>query len=366
MGDMEFQEDNDPDEEFEEKMKESYQIHKDLSRSGSSSRPETASRYRDEHDRHQFLLPFQVYSKISSYISSLKISKLTISSRLGEYPTFERFFKVFSDLGLSLTEEEVNILFKDNGSNKTGVIRMIDVYSKIITEVDEEELADSDQQKLKDEVEKLLKEPQLKIRQKSLRRPITGTTRSGYSSAKALRPATAAIIKPEHERVKKNYLMESKAKIETADKEIALTVDRCKKEFEYECLHKMGEANEIAQALELPTTFRAVKKDDGGTKCHIYMNDHFIEEITLDNFLREWRKLKRKQKPAINLPSSNETKVKATGKVNKKIRQEELKRLLLETKELTNKLKEQLKLLEKRGVVANSIHSSTVVYSNNF
>ncbi|OMJ78463.1 hypothetical protein SteCoe_21701 [Stentor coeruleus] len=363
MEGTDFQEDNDSDDEFESKMKESYNIHKN-SRPGSSSRPETASRFRDEHDRIQFLLPFHIYAKISTYLSAMKISKFQISSRLGEYPTFDKFKNTFNDLGLELSDDEVGILFKDNGNSKIGVIRMTDLYAKIIPE-EEEDVIDTDQAKLKEEAEKLLKDPIMKTRQKSAKtfRPITGTARSGSASTKSLRPATASVANLL--KAKKNYLTESKAKIENADKEIALTVDRCKKEFEYECLHKMGEANEIAQALEMPTTYRAVKKEDGTTKCHVYMNDHFVDEITLDCFLREWRKLKRKQKPAINLPTHAEEGVKNPGKVNKKTRQEELKKLLLETKELTNKLKEQLKVLEKRGVVANSTHSSTVVYSNN-
>lgn len=363
MENMEFQEDNASDEEFEKKMRESYQVHKDLSKSVSSSRPETAPRYRDDHERQGLIMPFQVYGKISSFLASLKVSKFLLSQHLGQYPSFQKFISGFEELGLVLTEEEVGILFKDNGSNKTGVVRMTDLYTKIIFE--EDEFQDSEQQRLKEEIEKMLGEPMVKVRQRSeknLKRPATGTYRSGSASTKAIRPVTA-VAKPF--TVRKNYLMESRAKIANADKEIALTVDRCKKEFEYECLHKMGEANEIAQAYEMPSTYRAVKKEDGSTKCHIYMNDHFVEEITLENFLREWRKLKRKQKPAINLQTTFGKTEKSAGKVNKKVRQEELKRLLLETKELTNKLKDQLKILEKRGVVANSIHSSTVVYSNN-
>ena len=87
--DLDFQDDNDSDSDFDEKIKKSYQQHK-VSRP-NSSRPETASRFREDHDRHQFLLPFQVYAKITSYIYSLHLSKFTISSRLGEYPNFQKF-----------------------------------------------------------------------------------------------------------------------------------------------------------------------------------------------------------------------------------------------------------------------------------
>ena len=359
--DIDFQEDNDPDDEFEEKMKQSYMKHKDSR--PNSSRPETASRFRDEHEKNSYILPFQVYSKIASFISSHKVSKSRLAKLVTEYPKIEKFQSAFRDLGLTLSDEEILVIYKDNGSSKSGVIRLSDLYNRIITE--EEELNDSSQAKLKEELEKLLQEAPARLhKQKSdstVRRPITGSVRtlqSAHSSAKTFRPNTASNFP------RKNYLKESKAKIENADREIALTVDRCKKEFEYECLHKMGEANEIAQNLEMPTTYRAVKKDDGTTKCHVYMNDQFVDEITLENFVREWRKLKRKQKPAINLPAPK-AKLENQGKVNKKTRQDELKKLLLETKELTNKLKDQLKVLEKRGVTYSCNHSSTVVFSNN-
>lgn len=358
--DLDFQDDSASDSDFDEKIKQSYQKHKDSR--PNSSRPETASRYREDHQYTQYILPFQVYSKISTFISSNKIAKSQLSRYLSEYPNTEKFKTAFNELGLNLSEEEVLILFKDNGSSKSGVIRLSDLFNKIITE--DEELAESEQMKLKEEAEKLLQDiPSRPSRQKTeniLKRPVTGSVRSLQSSAKTFRPNTASA----KNLPRKNYLKESRAKIENADKEIALTVDRCKKEFEYECLHKMGEANEIAQILEMPTTYRAIKKEDGTTKCHVYMNDQFVDEITLENFVREWRKLKRKQKPAINLPGNKET-VQNSGKVNKKARQDELKKLLLETKELTNKLKDQLKILEKRGVTYSCNHSSTVVFSNN-
>lgn len=358
--DLDFQDDNDSDSDFDEKIKQSYQKHKDSR--PNSSRPETASRFREDHQPLQYILPFQVYSKISTFISSHNIAKSQLSKQISEYPSTEKFKSAFQDLGLSLTDEEVLVLFKDNGSSKSGAIQLSNLFSKIITE--DEELAESEQMKLKEEAERLLQDPPPRpTRQKTenfLKRPVTGSIRSLQSSAKTFRPNTASA----KNFPRKNYLKESKAKIENADKEIALTVDRCKKEFEYECLHKMGEANEITQTLEMPTTYRAVKKEDGTTKCHVYMNDQFVDEITLENFVREWRKLKRKQKPAINLPGAKET-VQNSGKVNKKVRQDELKKLLLETKELTNKLKDQLKVLEKRGVTYSCNHSSTVVFSNN-
>ena len=39
------------------------------------------------------------------------------------------------------------------------------------------------------------------------------------------------------------------------------------------------------------------------------------------------------------------------AKINKNVRQEELKKLVLETRDLTNSLKLQLKILEDKGIV---------------
>jgi hypothetical protein len=129
--DLDFQDDNDPDTEFEEKMRLSYQIHKGSR--PNSSRPETASRFREDHEKLQYLLPFQVYSKISSFISSAKVSKSQLAKLVTEYPKFEKFQSAFRELGLVLSDEEVLVIYKDNGSSKSGVIRLSDLYNRIIT-----------------------------------------------------------------------------------------------------------------------------------------------------------------------------------------------------------------------------------------
>ncbi|CAG9325894.1 unnamed protein product [Blepharisma stoltei] len=400
----EFQEDNDPSNEFETKLQESYQFHKESNSrpisSSSSNRPQTASRHRDDPDPRVavFIIPpFQVYSKIANHLTAQGIPKSEVVSALGEFSTLEKFRNGFSTLGLELTEDEILVLFRDNGISKNGILRISEIYSKIINEVKEEEedtshhSQDNNPDQLRREAEKLLQATQPKLAKKlkqksdrSLKRPVSGAIRSHGSSAKSFRPVSAyegsklSQTKPDRVIFKKNYLQETKSKQKEAEKELALTVDKCKREFEYESLHKMGEANEIAQSMGLPTIYRAIKKEDGTTKCHIYHNDQFVEEITLDNFLREWRRLKRKQKPAINMqpqaaaittqPSVSENLMKSTqqpsAKVNKKERQEELKKLLLETKELTNKLKEQLKILEKKGIVSKSMHSSVAGFSS--
>lgn len=331
-------------------------------------------------------------------------------------------------LGLPMTAEEVMLIFRDNGVQKGKAVRSAEVFAKVMAEerVEEDEMprgypaAIDATEALKYETEKvtsrqLLSDSQPKIasriiqqRLKSAKERPTSSSNKG-ASARSFRPTTA-ISKPstksqrisgldidqemrslerreqqlmtEEEGVEvktKKFLRQTLARQKETERELALTVDKCKKEFEYECLHKMGEANEIAQNEGLQTAFRAIKKEDGITMCHMYEGDEFIKELTLENFLREWRRLKRMQKPSVNLVSKVQqaTQMRAdpqqpgkpasisTGpsKVNKKERQEELKKLLLETKELTNKLKEQLKVLEKKGLISKSLHTSSVAYS---
>ena len=133
-------------------------------------------------------------------------------------------------------------------------------------------------------------------------------------------------------------------------------MEKCRKEFEYDCLHKMGEANEIAQSLALATTYHAFKDQD--IECHVYEGDQFVEALSLENFLREWRRLKRQQQSANNPAKNAGQETEAHPKVSKKERQEELKHLLAETKELASRLKDQLKVLEKNGISANLVPAS--------
>ena len=449
--DQVFQEDDDPDPEFERKMEESYAVtptqKKESSRpnSSSSNRPQTASRYRsDDHDSPKIggLLKsasdkfeenpsskaLLIYAKVANHLTSRHIPKTRLALNVPEIATAEEFKNGMERLGLPLSAEEVGVIFRDNGVQKGKSVRSAEVFAKVMAEerVEEDEpprgfpVALDAAEAVKYETEKvtsmqLLTDSQPKMasriiqqRLKSAKeRPMSSSNKG--TSARSFRPTTA-LTKPstKSQRISgldidqemrslerreqklltedtdvevktKKFLRQTLARQKETERELALTVDKCKKEFEYECLHKMGEANEIAQNEGLQTAFRAIKKEDGTTMCHMYEGDEFIKELTLENFLREWRRLKRLQKPSVNLVSKVQqvTQMRADtqqpgkptsistgpGKVNKKERQEELKKLLLETKELTNKLKEQLKVLEKKGLISKSLHTSSVAYS---
>ena len=87
-------------------------------------------------------------------------------------------------------------------------------------------------------------------------------------------------------------------------------------------------------------------------------NKELRDEITMEEFMREYRKLKRLQNSIKNnsmIKNQHETQVSqntivssySLNRINKAQRQEELKNVLKETMSLTTKLKDQLKILEK-------------------
>ena len=118
----------------------------------------------------------------------------------------------------------------------------------------------------------------------------------------------------------KHYLKAAKQKKEEEERALALTIDKGKRETEFDCLHKMGEACEIAKMLNIPISFSAFKGNDGSLKIHLFQ---FVEdttkeipeegteqnevpmreikrEITMKEFYREYRKLKRMQNSVKN------------------------------------------------------------------
>lgn len=89
--------------------------------------------------------------------------------------------------------------------------------------------------------------------------------------------------KTQFEDKTKLYLKLAKQKKEEEERALALTIDKGKRETEFDCLHKMGEACEIAKMLNIPVSFSAFKGPDGSLKIHFFQ---FVEdphrEITED------------------------------------------------------------------------------------
>lgn len=64
------------------------------------------------------------------------------------------------------------------------------------------------------------------------------------------------------DNVSRHYLKIARQKQEELDKALALTIDKGKRESEFDCLHKMGEANDIAKSMGLRMEFSASKDGD--------------------------------------------------------------------------------------------------------
>lgn len=171
------------------------------------------------------------------------------------------------------------------------------------------------------------------------------------------------------------YLKMAQQKKAEEDRALALTVEKCKKELEFDCLHKMSEAWEIAKLLNIPVSFVAMKGSDNSMTINFiqYIDDddegegdeklktkkELKDEITIEEFMREYRKLKRLQNSIKNNSvTKNQKEIISSyslNRINKAQRQEELKNVLKETMSLTTKLKDQLKILEKNGVCGSNI-----------
>ena len=357
-------EDNDSEERFEIALHGTEQQSRPVS--GSSNRPASATRVRLGD-------PAALYRKIQTFTKTNGISRQMLIANLRDYPKMSDFKSGFDDLGLHLTMDEVAIIFKDQGIPKSGIIQTHNIVDLLVQ--------DQELTSLKNETQAVAETAKVTHKSKSPKsgkrnlRPQTGSVRSSGTSQTG-RPTSATTgitgftgadkksnpkrltmdeIQQELDMIDQREAMmmerntelrkQTKKKTVKETKNLALTIDKCKREFEYESLHKMGEANEIAQSQNLPISFRALKKENGEIVCHIFEHENFVKEIDLDQFQREWRRMKKTQKGSINLFSEDQRPVSAANaKVNKRDRQDELKRLLLDTKELTNKLKEQLKI----------------------
>jgi hypothetical protein len=143
-----------------------------------------------------------------------------------------------------------------------------------------------------------------------------------------------------------------------------------KKKQEFDCLHKIREACKIAQILNKPFTFVTTTRNDSGLEI-IKEEGDTKEVLTMDGFMREYNKLKREEnsfaltqlKPApgtSKMMTGMETNMlnamnsmKSQNKDSKKEKQKKLLEVLKDTMKLTQILKEQLKILEEKGICGN-------------
>ncbi len=135
-------------------------------------------------------------------------------------------------------------------------------------------------------------------------------------------------------------------------------------------MHKIREACKIAQSLDKQYTFTTATKGDAGLEIY-KVEGNEMALLSLEEFIREYRRLKREESsvtlkqgkagasrilPGQGVPTTMESPVngltltRTQNKDSKKEKQKKLLEVLKDTMKLTQILKEQLKILEEKGV----------------
>jgi len=143
--------------------------------------------------------------------------------------------------------------------------------------------------------------------------------------------------------VKPNYLKQAKEKEKAKERLLSANLLKRKRESQYAMLQHMAEMNDWSEELGLGTRFRVIKKGEE-LLCHIYENGHFHKEISHESMMKRYRAM---QKRLQNL-KADKPNAKPVSDEELQQRQEAIRGALLHTMQVTNKLKEQLQMLDKR------------------
>jgi len=148
------------------------------------------------------------------------------------------------------------------------------------------------------------------------------------------------------------YLRMHREKVKKAEENNDHVVDQCARELHYSYLYKMGEMNEWCHALGLNTLYRAYKLSNGDLQCHYYEEGVFIKELSIKLMEKRYKTLQGRYTDACARGQIECDDKKhgdhALTEEEQQRRQQEIRDVLKETIQLTNKLKEQLLTLEKQ------------------
>lgn len=110
------------------------------------------------------------------------------------------------------------------------------------------------------------------------------------------RPKTRPLSKTQclHERDQNKLIKDSILKIQN--------------ENAYKYIIKMNEADDLCNNLKIKKRFKLVTKSDGTIKCELWEKDRFKREMKIEEFEREYKKLKKKyfEKMELNIWNRNE------------------------------------------------------------
>lgn len=89
----------------------------------------------------------------------------------------------------------------------------------------------------------------------------------------------------------KKYIRQKKELDRYLDEKLNDELKDRRLEFQYECIIKMGEANELQQYLGGAIRYNGYKNPEGVLKCHAFKGDQFVKEMRLEDFIKEYNTL---------------------------------------------------------------------------
>lgn len=160
----------------------------------------------------------------------------------------------------------------------------------------------------------------------------------------------------------RDYLKKYREKQLSREKQLHDSIEKNKIDQEYNMLQKMSQLNTINKERDNKTTYRAFKSAQGIIKVRVFHFNKFEKEITLNEFdtiYKNYKKTTKQNKEwtvthTTHLQKGSDELHKMKNKTfQKSQRQQQLKNLLVGTVNLTNLLKEQIKIFKEKGILGN-------------
>ena len=160
----------------------------------------------------------------------------------------------------------------------------------------------------------------------------------------------------------KDYLRKYRERELNREKELHESIEKNKIDQEYGMLMKMSELNAIGKERDSSTTYRAYKSAEGTIRVRVFHYNKFEKEISLNEFDTIYKNFKKSTKENKEWavvqqqhPQKVQDELQALKNRNsqKAERQQELKNLLVGTVNLTNLLKEQIKIFKEKGILGS-------------
>jgi hypothetical protein len=345
----------------------------------------------------------KISQRFSNYVKQRKISKNDFCDNPSIYLDVNDFNDLFKKVKFDITKHESKTLFfHKNPNSDEGYILVKSFFDSFPINWHEKEVVkeeiikdlpnlvkiNNEFKSIHDEVMQIVKKEEeraassKKVSLNSAHVRNVHNLRSGSSKPKLgtviIRPNTTIQSKPNvystgeiefkpHKMTK--FLVETTKKKQAEEEMLRVALEKRNKENEKEFLKKITEANQICQELNIQKAFSAFIEPYGNLMCKVYNKEtNETYEIDYRKFVIEIRKLKKKKDQIdaakmyqvdniedLNKKRSKVDKDNGYGKLNRKERQEEIKKILIESINAKQKLKKQLKALRDKKIKEEKI-----------